>query len=65
MKVIILIILLVLLTGFRVNLEPDWQIPPVTTIVAGDDAPRRLPNEYHAPAGVRLLVLDAPGPNAE
>ena len=57
MKMIVLIILLLLLTGFRVNIEPEWEIPDVTTIVSGDDVPRRLPNERHAPSE-RLLVVE-------
>jgi hypothetical protein len=59
MKVLILIVLLVLLTGFQINIEPNWTIPPVTTLVSGDDVPRHLPNEQRTPASGGQLVMDA------
>jgi hypothetical protein len=57
-KTVILIMLVLLLTAC--NIEPTWEIAPVTTMVSGDDVPRRLPNERHAPAGNEgLLVVEA------
>lgn len=40
MKAVILIVLILLVAAC--DIQPEWEIAPVTTMVSGDDVPRRL-----------------------